>query len=520
MIIDSPPPATADMVAMTYAPSTNKTNHCGQQRSFNIIPWDTWHRSFSPMTARYITYTRKSTMTDIREHHYAFAPTLTGSITSHLINHQEIVLLDATWDDPSKVESFLTECIPIQKNQRFQDGIIGIGLGRWLKCILLLAITAPIDERDRYLDWFETLVRFIVGLQQNTQSHRWFDVILTTLRTNDAIEDILVMKLLQAALGVRTIPRIREFRWFEKSIEKAFGYNPELRHNVLTPLVWIVVWNMLHADMPFGQSVSSAFDLLQGQVGWTDSDVMRTLLGVMFPEIVDHTDAILDSIRKKQRFGLEHTPIRLSDGTTIPPRMEKLPMGIACIGSSIDMCRHTSAETILRFAVNEYNIYTPFYMDRTINTTIIITGTPISPDHVSKHGAGVLFRGLHIPPLTTDAFRGIMGLSLAGGRGDGRTKPTDEQIPAPVLAETASSELAVVKMTQREYRVRTVGWSSDLVMPFRMADKIFAIFFKGIRDIEIRIRRDTGRPPVYGGRTASFNQIRSPFNHLQSTAQL
>ncbi|NBR69895.1 MAG: hypothetical protein EBT69_06925, partial [Verrucomicrobia bacterium] len=290
-----------NMTDMAFAPSKNKTNHCGQQRQFEIIPWDTWHGKYSPMTARYLTFTR-TPKSDIQEHYYAFCPTLTGSITSHLTNNQEIILLEATWDDPSKVETFLTECIPIHKDQRFQDGIIGIGLGRWMKCILMSAITAPIDERDRFLGWFETLARFVVGLQQNAQSHRWFDVILTTLRTNDAIEDILVMKLLQAALGVRTIPRIREFRWFEKSIEKALGYNPELRDNVLTPLVWIVVWNMLHADMPFGQSVSSAFDLLQGQIEWTDSDVMRTLLGVMFPELVDHTDTILESIRRKKRF--------------------------------------------------------------------------------------------------------------------------------------------------------------------------------------------------------------------------
>jgi len=514
----------ADMTVDTtsFAPSNNKTNHCGQQQQFQIIPWDKWHRTYSPMTARYITFTRvsKSSMTDIREHHYAFSTTLTGSITSHLTNNQEIILLEAAWDDPSKAESFLTECIPIQKDQRFQDGIIGIGLGRWMKCILMSAITAPVDARDRFLGWFETLVRFVVGLQQNPHSHRWFDVILTTLRTNDAIEDILVMKLLQAALGVRTIPRIREFRWFEKSIEKAFGYNPELRHNVLTPLVWIIVWNMLHADIPFGQSVSSAFDLLQGQVGWTDSDVMRTLLGVMFPELVDHTDRILESIRKKERFGLEHTPILLSDGTTIPPLMEKLPMGIASLRSSIQMCRHTPAETMLSINLDEYNIYTPFYMDRIANTTIIITGTPIPTDHVNKHGAGVLFRGLRYPPRTTDAFRGIMGLSLAGGRGDGRTKPTEERMPAPVLSTTASSELAIVRMTPREYRVKTAGWSLELVMPFRMGDKVFAVFFKGIRDLQIRIVRDPGRPPVYGGGRVSFSQIRSPFNHLQTIAQL
>lgn len=480
------------MMQSNFTPASNKTLHVGAKRNSTIITWEKWHQLYTPNFVRCLLY--KDVAGEMREiHERVFAKTgYTDSVVHYYQRGYSIILLEWRDDDlDGKANSFLNNFLPIEKSQRFHDGIVGIGLGRWLKSLFMTTIVKTDEERARVSAWFHDLVRFTTGLLARKDQDKWFDVIRTTLRTNDSVEDILVLRLMQAILGVK-VPRQRIFRWFETSIQRAYRHHPQLRDGMLTPMVWLYTDFLLEKDVPDAEALTRAFQHLMGLAGYTDLEILRLLLGQIFPEVLARVEAILEAIRARTAWS-DTVDTVFTDGSIIGRTITEMPYGIRMIKGIISIAPDQGDTFLL--SVAEYNNYTPFMIQMPENGTefqFTVTGRIIPPDRTSRYGPGMVCRAMREYAKSGKDFMGILGLSLIGGRGNGRTAPTNErQKPAFLLhppPEDEEMEIATIQLSRSEYLLMTAGWITPLKMTIDNADTVFAIFLKGFHDIKIRVQ--------------------------------
>ena len=139
-------------------------------------------------------------------------------------------------------------------------------------------------------------------------------------------------------------------------------------------------------------------------------------------------------------------------------------------------------------------------------------------DLTSKHGPNIVFRGLTTAPKNGKAFSGVMGLSLAGGRGNGKSAPSVERSKPSVLTSTprssGSTVLCTVRVRATCYEVQNPEWSSPLSCPLQSSDGVFAVFFKGFKDVHVGIR--VSLPQTEAGVTFAEMVAQTPLQAMQS----
>lgn len=503
-----------------FAPKKTTTRHCGKRRDYSMFSFQKWHRLFTPRHVRGLEYiTEGDRIVTMEEVQYGRQdgtemPPYEGSVTQRVIadkNRQIIVLgwilgsgTEAS-DSAQMADSFLNAVVPIDRSQRFVDGAVGIGVGRWMKTLFMNVIQCSTEDRRRMLPWFRDLVRFVRSLTVMTPvartSERWFDPIRETIRNNDNVEDILVLKLLQAVLKESTT-HLREFRWFETSLRRCFKHQKHLRENMLMPLVWLYADRLLTRNVPDTEALDEVFEELSTLDRYDNHALVRHLLVVLFPTLEPHTEGILKAALH-QRPWSGNMPIRLKDGSVIPPRPVDLPLGLRVQGGTV----HTLSDTDgwdLSMTTDEYNHFTLLQMERPgagTRAILEIRATVVAPNKTSGHGPGLLLRGLPEFTKDTQAFRGIMGVSLAGGTGDGKS-PITVLRPKPQFLTTPPTEtieVATVTLDERAYTLTTPEWSDPIRRSLEASDKTMGMFMKGFRDIRIRLRISTGSNPTTTG---------------------
>lgn len=503
-----------------YAPTTTKTGHVGQKRDFTIIPWEQWHRRYAPASMRCLVYKDvEGKMTDIRDKTFNYTDALHDSATAVIISGQRMIILSWELDyrigisRHDKANTYLNQTIPIDPSQQFHDGIVAMGVGRWMKSLFMTIIAASRADRPRLFEWFRECVRFVHELSLMPSSDVWFDVIRETIKTNDHVEDILIIKLLQAVLRIGTT-RLREFRWFELSIQRSFKFQKELKDNLLMPLVWLYVHELLVRNTRDTVALDMVFDMMEKLSSYDDKTIIQTLIDRIFPELTEYADGIMEAARNKTSW-MPDIAISMTDGSIIPAVVQDLPLGM-CVSAGT-LTRSAAAST-LNMTMNEYNYYTPLMMCRPLagqEVHLEIFGQAIPADMTSRHGSGMVLRGLTDFTKNNKVFMGIMGLSLAGGRGDGRGPPTNERPrPSCLSAHTGIHLIATVHITHHHYTMTTTGWSSPLSMEFRSSDAIFAVFIKGFRDVRIEYAID--ETPDNGVSFSDMIGDETPLMRLQS----
>ena len=505
---------TSTMSCASFAPATHKTAHVGKQRDFHTIPWPTWHDSYAPRVVRCLTYKLQDdnntankvlTMLDVKEREFRKDGYFVGSVSEHISKGNKLIILDWTFDQSFREDppgnSFLQEVLPIDKSQKFQDGIVAIGLGRWMKTLLLMMVASSTSARPQIAQWFRSLVQFVAKLAAAPEAKNWFDVARETIRHNDKVEDILVMKLLQAILREKTT-RAREFRWFEVSMHRALKYSThrQFRDNVLVMVVWLYTDALLVKGMRDQAALDFVFQQLTTLTSSADADILRILFKALFPPLVAHVDTICTAIRAGKPWVPDTSALRFADNSEIRPAVAQPESGIGLGVSGGILTDRTAAAvagngnatTVKWYDVStmEYNNFTVLHVPRpTTECVLTLCATPMPSDLTSKHGANVVFRGHTIAPKNGKAFAGVMGLSLAGGRGDGKSAPTVERSKPSVLtgSSNAGSVLCTVRLTPTEYQVLNREWSAPLTCAFQPSDKVFAVYFKGFKDVHMGV---------------------------------
>lgn len=474
-----------------FKPSNNKSLHVGTSRSYTTISWPEWHRRYTPDFVRCIVYKEvNGMMRDMEERSFYKSAGFTGSVTDLISKDSKIILLE--WRDSdlvSKANSFLNNCLPVDKSQRFHDGIVGIGLGRWLKTLFMTIIIKTESERSLITRWFQDLVRFTASVTALSGADQWFDVIRTALRTNDSVEDILPFRLLQAILKVN-VPRQRMFRWFETSIHRSYKRG-ELRTNMLGPMVWLYTDRLLDRNMPEDEALRDAFGHLMTLSSYSDLEVVRLLLREIFPEVASKAEEILGAIQKKTPWS-DTVDTIFRDQSVLGRKIADMPYGIKMIAGTIQMV--PDQKDVFAVSTAEYNNYTPFMIrlpEAGTDFQITVYGKIIAKDQTSRFGPGMVCRTFKDYARSGKDFMGIMGLSLVGGRGNGRTAPTMERSKPSYLISAPSSavemELATIVVKPTEYSLRSSAWSEPLKMSIGSDHKIFAVFMKGFTDLRIRV---------------------------------
>lgn len=507
---------------MDFTPKNTKTSHTGIQREYTTVSWPLWHQRYAPDMVRCLIYTKDDNKI-FKEKTFNKTNEFTGSVTEWISTGGKIIILEWSIHSSSSAveDSFLNETLPIDKSQRFQDGIVAIGLGRWMKSLLMQMIASPTHERDEVAGWFRQLTRFVADRTRSLSSSKWFDVIRQTIKENDRVEDILVIKLLQAVLGQKTT-RLREFRWFETSMQRALKYNPghTLSGNIISMVVWLYTDLLLVKNIPDITAMNQVFADLSCIASYTDLDIIQMLLDRVFPELSSYTIPILESIRNKKPWTSSCT-ITFSDGSSIQTTTaQDLPYGLRLHGGLLS----GRGRGIFDMTTTEYNHYSPLQMSRpSINQTIKIKiyGSPMPSTTTSMHGPGIVFRGLTEYTKNGRAFIGINGISLAGGYGNGKGAPTTER-PKPAFllsswqTKTERVLLCTITVTSRDYSVVSSGWSEALTMAFTPSDTVFGVFIKGFKDLEVAIEDHTIEPvKKYEGVAFKDLLAETPLQQLQ-----
>jgi len=460
-------------------------------------------------------------MVNMQERSFQKDDHFAGSVTEYVSKGGKLILLDMTLEGMTEElpgNSFLQEVLPIDKDQKFQDGVVAIGLGRWMKTLLLSLVTASTSERDVRARWFRALVALVAKLTRLRRSDCWFDVARETIRQNDKVEDILVIKLLQAVLREKTTCA-REFRWFETSMHRALKHSPHrrFRDNVLVMVVWLFADAFLTKGMSDMAALDAVFAHLATLSRGHDVDVLRFLLETLFPSLVPQTASICAAIHAGTPWHpAAPASIRFADKSEIRSVHDTSRIGV-CGGT---LTRRDETGEWYDLSTMEYNHFTVVHVPRGA-TEMTLRGTPMPPDRTSKHGAAVLVRGHSQAPKTGKAFLGVMGLSLAGGRGDGKSAPTVERTKPSVLtdAETAVVTICTIRVHANAYEVAHNEWTTPLSFPLRPTDTVLALYVKGFKNLCVGLA-DRSAPVVVapterGGTTLAEMMAATPLQALQ-----
>lgn len=476
-----------------FAPTNTKSVHVGAQRDYTTISWTEWHRRYAPNFVRCLTYKKvNDKMENLQEKSFYKTTNYIGSITE-ILTKENVSIIILEWKDNDivgKANTFLNNCLPIDRNQRFQDGIVGIGLGRWLKTLFMTMIVKTESDRPVLKQWFHDLVRFTATLTTMKDNESWFDVIRTTLKTNDSVEDILPFRLFQAILKIQ-VPRQRMFRWFEKSMQRTLKRG-QMRQNMLAPMVWLYTDRLLEKNLPDDQAMTESFQDLMKLSSYGNGDILRLLLQQIFPEIVSKTEKILDAIYKQTPW-TDSVDTVFVDSSVLGGEIAEMPYGIKMIEGTISLARNSTDTFVV--STSEYNNYTPFMIrlpEAGTELELLVTGKIIPKERTSRFGSGLVCRSFKDYVKSGKDFIGVMGLSLGGGRGNGRTAPSSERTKPSYLESAPATnqdiELAIINLGAKEYSLSSREWTSPLTMAIHSEDQIFALFFKGFFDVKIQVR--------------------------------
>lgn len=522
------------MLQSSFRPEITATRHIGQKQATTSYTWEEWNRRFAPRTVRCVEYIERNdkiiSMTERIYHNTQYVGSVTQQIERQMT---KFIILNWEYDPivmPEKGYTFLNMVLPIPSAQRFHNGVVGIGLGRWLKTLFMILITAAESERPRVVTWYRALVTFVHRMSTVAASATWFDVAREMIRSNENVEDILVMKLLQAILDEPPIPRLREFRLFEISVHRSSKRHNELKDNLLMPIVWLYADMVLVKDEPDLSALDHVFQLFAQLRCYDNMAIMQMLIMTLFPELVQHTTDIWESIRMGSPWVHDTDTIVFSDGSRIVSRRQSAadrPFGLRTLGT-VEMIVQQGDTHVIYLTAKEYNWYCPVMMNRPSGDTTLeidMHGRIIPFELTSKHGPGVVFRGLNGFVTQSRAFQGIMGISLNGGFGDGRGPPTQERV-RPICLSTAvepALEVALchVVVSKGGYSVTTSEWAQPLRMTFGAGQTVFGIFFKGFRDLRVEIRATTPsstRPGMRFRELLEQGSSSTPFQRLQNRA--
>jgi hypothetical protein len=275
------------------------------------------------------------------------------------------------------------------------------------------------------------------------------------------------------------------------SIQRAYKRHVHLKNAILTPMVWIYTDFLLDKDLPMEDALHRSFDLLMTLSSYTDEQFMGIVLGQVFPEVASKTEGILKAIKTKEPWSDDRDAV-FNDGSSIGRKIAEMPYGIRAISGTISLAPGHDDAFIMNTA--EYNNYTPFMIllpEKGTEFQFSVHAVIISPDRTSRFGPGLICRSFKDYARSGKDFQGNMGLTLIGGRGNGRTAPTNERTKPSYLIQPPvemEMEIATIKVSQKTYELKSSAWTVPLEMAIPPDHRVFAIFVKGMRDIKIRVQ--------------------------------
>ena len=489
---------------MNIAPSTHATAHHGKFRAPRVVTLDVFYNECEPTEARGFFYDlagsdpKNQRMIHLRPFHHTSRPPLDQSLTKlcYRTPKANILLVDARWPHhvgAREMDGFFNHILP-PSEVRNCDGFVGIGVLRWVKTLFMLLLTAENEQTHIYREAFFRGMSFLhrlVQLDKTTYDDKWFGPVCAAI-DGRKMEDVLIESLAEGVLGhIKT--SARSFRSFELALRRTLSRNPELKHNMLMPLVMLFKTYLIRDDMPDNDALDRAFRVMD-LPSFANLGMVRILLSEMFPELVPHAAAILDAATRSTKideisFYPPDNDIVFADGSMLKIQ-QPLPLGLHVLGGEI-----TEGDTIFELTVDHMNNYTPLQFEIPTGGKVVITfsGQPMKDTAVNKFGPGVLARAFTYRPTKSDAFRGMMGPTLLGGIGNGISKPSHLRSRPSYLDGTENPILlGTLSMDRREIQLSSPLWDSPLCFNHN-GGQYGALYFKGIKNITFQIEH---QPPA------------------------
>lgn len=469
-----------------FVPAMHKTRHCGKQQVYETeSSHERWWEQYGPEEEEFLVYReRGEEMVSIRYHHQIRPCFEESSTRMRMEPGVRTILLRAVWRDPrSQRSSYLNTVLPIDREQIFCGGMVALGLARQAKTLFMMIIASEDDaERARAKAWFKTLRGFIQELQGDANWEIWSGAMRAAVENSLQMEDILIAILMWAMYGWN-VSRERLFRWVELGLHRALRRDPEIRVNMLTPLVLLFGVYLTKNEEDGLERAFAQFDALED---FTNERILHILLREILPELLPHCASILASLESgRPRFYALREPIRLKDGSMVPEE-RVLPHGLRVLHGEL-----TPDGDQIRLQVEESNHYIPvgFEIPRTGRIRVVVSGQPLPATAVNHFGAGLLVRSFPRFPTNNRDFLGVRGVSLAGGKGDGRERPS-ALFPRPVALEGSTTivKLATIIMDRKGYEVSSPEWDGGRIPhAHNDSDRIGCLFIKGIKNISLQI---------------------------------
>jgi len=359
----------------------------------------------------------------------------------------------------------------------------------------MLPLTAENDQTLTYREAFFRGMSFLhrlVQLDKTTYDDKWFGPVRAAI-DGRKMEDVLIESLAEGVLGhIKT--SARSFRSFELALRRTLSRNPELRHNMLMPLVMLFKTYLIRDDMPDNDALDRAFRVMD-LPSFANLGMVRILLSEMFPELVPHAATILDAATRSTKFDeISFYPpednIVFADGSVLKMQRPR-PLGLHAVAGEVIEGDGDQYE----LCVDHMNNYTPLQFQIPVEGTVVITfsGQPMKDTAVNKFGPGVVARAFTSRPTKSDAFRGVMGPTLLGGIGNGMSKPSTLR-PRPSYLDGTENPilLGTLSMNRREIQLSSPLWDSPLCF-YHNGGQYGALYFKGIKNITFQIEH---QPPT------------------------
>ena len=470
-----------------FAPKKYTSNSLGSQKSFKTVPWKNWFEQNEPLQAKYISFVESEGEMKNVQYGRTNRPSFEDSLTNCLSKSLNLIILDGDWSSAVSANNFLNNIAP--STMRFREGTVGVVLFRQLQAILMSAIGQGADtSRDKYLEYARNIIVFIRKLEQSFPEYKttWFGTVRTVVENNTEPEDILPFLLASGVLGV-PISRNRLAAWLHLSLRRSFKHGP-LRNNSLGLVVWRFATALIN-NVPDKQAVETAFESLLNMSTYSDLDIVQHLIEHILPELKSEEESFLRSVKESRAF-YPVKDIIMRDGSIVCAKFQ-MPLNLVCHGGSIQKEGDRYAIT-----VSDYNRYIPITFERPEDKKVTVTvyGRPVQAELASAHGPGVVIRTTTSPITDGRGFMGKDGLTLRGGRGNGRGSPTQER-PMPAFMTKGSEdscEICSVCFDTLKYSLSTPSWDSPLIMAETLP--FCTVFVKGIRQVTIALNIEEEKP--------------------------
>jgi len=485
---------------MSFAPASFATTHHGKSRSFNTVSLRDFYLQCEPEEATYLRYdVVGDKIINIRQCSTR-SPSLEESITQLVQNRGKIILLDARWRtgaSPISMDGFLNHIMPAEDASiKFHDGMVGIGLLRMAKSLFMLLLSSNNEDQATYRTAFFRILGFIhrlVDIDARQSDGRWFGPVRAAIEASGQMEDVLIEYLGEIVLGC-TKTQAKTFRSFELALRRARKRSPEIRSNMLVPLVLLFKTYLIRDDMRDDDALDKAFRVMDLS-SFSNTSIVRALLHEMFPNLEEHASVILAAVESSSRFYPSET-IDFVDGSRLVARTT-IPHGIHALRGEIE----EEEEGVYRLYVDQVNDYIPILFDIPSTGTLHLSfiGQPLRDSQVNKYGPGVLVRSHTTRPIQTDAFKGHMGITLRGGLGTGLGAPSNlRSRPAFLDGTDAPVVLGTVSMDRFHMRLSAPSWTTPIEHRHNMANltTVGAVYFKGIKEISFTVHHEVPNVPI------------------------